>query len=41
VPDDHLLILLGATGDLAWGPAGIDRLVIPGRWHLPYDTRNG
>jgi glucose-6-phosphate 1-dehydrogenase len=24
----------------SWGPAGIDQLVAPGRWHLPY-TRNG
>ena len=24
----------------SWGPAEIDQLVTPGRWHLPY-TRNG
>jgi hypothetical protein len=36
VPDDHVIVLFGATGDAAgsWGPEPIRRLIAPHRWHL-------
>ena len=42
-PDNHVIVLFGATGDLAkrkqyepgtWGPPSVHRLIAPYRWFL-------